>query len=191
MDTVDRDNVQNARVDHAETQSADDLMPLIYEQLSRLAASYLRREQSDQMLEPAMLVNEVYLRLAPNPPGAWKNREHFFAVAAKAMRTVLIDHARQRRSLKRGFGRAQVSLELVTNTGPRDVDIREVDEAIEALAKVNKRGSRIVELRYFAGLTQEQVARVLGVSRKTVVKDWAVAREWLAEALAETDATDH
>ncbi len=165
--------------------STDGLVGQVYEQLRALASGYLRRESPDPMLEPAVLVNEAYLRLA-SEPGPWQSREHFFAVAATAMRKVLIDHARRRRALKRGFGRAGMSIELVTVTGPREVDIREVDEALTALAKVSERAVRIVELRFFAGLTNDQVADVLGVSRKTVVQDWSFARRWLAVELSET-----
>ncbi len=171
------------------TASADALMPLVYNHLRALAACYLKREAVDYMLEPAVLVNEAYLRLAGQPPGSFNSKEHFLAVAAGAMRKILIDHARQRRALKRGFGHARVSLELVVRSGPREIDIREVDEALNTLAKINERASRIVELRFFAGLSHDGVARVLGVSRKTVVKDWTFARRWLAVALAEPSET--
>lgn len=160
-------------------------MPLVYDQLRGLAASYLRRDTQEPMLEPALLVNEAYLRLASHPPGSFKSKEHFLAVAAIAMRKILIDHARRRHALKRGYGRARVSLELVTKSGPREIDICEVDDALNALAAINERASRGVELRFFAGLTHDDVARVLGVSRKTVVNDWIEARKWLAEELAE------
>lgn len=160
-------------------------MPAVYNQLRDLAAGYLRRDSADNMLEPAVLVNEAYLRLADRPAGTWKDRDHFLAVAAMAMRKVLIDHARRRRAIKRGFGQDRVSLELATATGPREIDILEVDEALTALARVNERGCRVIEFRFFAGLTNEQIAGVLGVSRKTVVQDWTEARRWLAEALAE------
>lgn len=165
--------------------SANELIPLVYDQLRNLAASYLRNDTAEPMLEPAVLVNEAYLRLADQPPGSWNDKEHFMAVAAIAMRKILIDHARRRCALKRGFGRARVSLELVTRSGPREIDILEVDDAINALGEINQRASRGVELRFFAGLTHDEVARVLGVSRKTVVCDWIEARNWLAEQLAE------
>ncbi len=163
--------------------SADDLIPLVYDQLRSLAASYLGRDSADLILEPSVLVNEAYLRLVARPPGSWESTNHFFAVAASAMRRILIDHARQRRALKRGFGHAKVSLELISGDLTREVDIREVDDALNALAAVNPRASRIVELRFFAGLTHDQAARVLGVSRKTVVADWIEARDWLARVL--------
>jgi RNA polymerase sigma factor (TIGR02999 family) len=165
------------------------LMPLVYEQLRALATGYLKREVAEPMLEPAVLVNEAYLRLAAHPARSWKSKEHFMAVAAMAMRKVLIDEARRRCALKRGHGRSRVSLELVTKTGPRDIDIREVDDALNTLAGINERASRGVELRFFAGLTHDEIARVLGVSRKTVVNDWMQARSWLAEELAEKPAS--
>jgi RNA polymerase sigma factor (TIGR02999 family) len=164
--------------------TADDLMPLVYEQLRTLAASYLKRERSDQMLEPSALVHETYLRLSRNPPPQWTSPNHFFAVAASAMRKVLIDHARRRRALKRGFGQARVSFELVTASGQREVEMQELDEALARLAEIDERAERGVELRFFAGLTHDQVATVLGVSRKTVVNDWLRARAWLADALS-------
>lgn len=165
--------------------STDDLMRLVYEQLRGLAGSYLKRERPDQMLEPSVLVHETYLRLVKNPPANWTGADHFFAVAASAMRKVLIDHARRRRALKRGFGHARVSFDLVTATGPKQVHMEELDEALRALAGKNERAERVVELRFFAGLTNEDVAKVLGVSRKTVVNDWAFARHFLARALSD------
>ncbi|MHC4948843.1 MAG: ECF-type sigma factor [Planctomycetota bacterium] len=166
-------------------ESADDLMPVVYEKLREIAAGYLRHEVDDQILEPNVLVNETYLRLAANPPRAWNGTDEFLRVAATAMRKVLIDHARRRRALKRGFGRSHVSLELVTASGPRDVDIRVLDEALTTLARVDERASQVVELRFFGGLTHDEAARVLGVSRKTVVHAWLRARDWLAEELAD------
>jgi len=160
-------------------------MPLVYDQLRGLAAAYLRNDGSEPLLEPAVLVNEAYLRLATLPAGSWNGKEHFLAVAAIAMRKILIDHARRRRALKRGYGRSKVSLELVTRTGLREVDICELDDALNGLALVNQRASRGVELRFFAGMTHDEVATALGVSRKTVVADWAEARAWLAEELAD------
>jgi RNA polymerase sigma factor (TIGR02999 family) len=168
--------------------TTDTLITEVYEQLRRLAGAYLKRDASEPMLEPAVLVNEAYLRLAGQPPDKWKNKEHFLAVAAMAMRKVLIDCARRRHTLKRGYGRSRVSLELVTRTGPREVDILEVDNALRGLAAINERASCAVVLRFFAGLTHEQIASVQAVSRKTVVSDWSQARNWLADALAERPA---
>lgn len=165
--------------------STDALLPLVYDQLRALAGSYLKHERGDNMLEPGALVHETYLRLIENPPEAWNGTGHFFAVAACAMRKVLIDHARRRRALKRGFGHARVSLDFVTSAGTREVEFEELDVILDRLAAVDERACRVVELRFFTGLTNEQVAQVLGVSRKTVVQDWGRAREWLAKELGD------
>lgn len=164
-------------------KSADALLTLVYERLHALAGSYLKRERPDNMLEPGMLVHETYLRLIENPPAEWNGTGHFFAVAASAMRKVLIDHARRRRALKRGFGHVRVSLEVVTDAGTREVEFRELDMLLHRLEEIDPRACRVVELRFFTGLTSEQVAQVLDVSRKTVVQDWARARAWLGRML--------
>ena len=119
--------------------TVNDLMPLVYDQLRDLAAAYLRRDAAEPMLEPALLVNEAYLRLAANPAGSWNSKEHFLAVAAIAMRKILIDQARRRHALKRGFGRSKVSLDLVTSSGPREIDILDVDDALKAFDRINSR----------------------------------------------------
>lgn len=167
--------------------STDALLPLVYDQLRALAGSYLKHERGDNMLEPGVLVHETYLRLIENPPEAWNGTGHFFAVAACAMRKVLIDHARRRRALKRGFGHARVSLDFVTSSGTREVEFQELEVILDRLGVVDERACRVVELRFFTGLTNEQVAQVLGVSRKTVVQDWSRAKEWLAKALTQDD----
>ena len=169
---------------HAGT--VDDLTIELYDELRSLAAKYLRRESRQLMLEPAALVHEAYLRLRRNPSYAWKNKPHFFGMAALAMRHVLVDHARQRRALKGELSGSRISLELVTSKGTRDVDIREVDDALVQLAKINERWSDSVVLRFFAGQTHDQVAKILGISRKTAVKDWAAARRWLSVALSDS-----
>ena len=168
-------------------EDVDDLMLVVYDQLRQLAAGYLHRETSQLLLEPAALVHEVYLRLASAPDLDCKNSMHFFAIAAVAMRRVLIDHARQRRALKRDLSGSRLSLDLVTTTGRRAVDILEVDDALHKLASLHPRWSRIIELRFFAGLSHDQVSSVLGVSRKTVVQDWGRARQWLAAELSAGD----
>lgn len=164
--------------------SADELMPIVYDQLRALAGSYIQRERHDLSLEPSMLVNETYLRMVKAPEHAWIDQNHFLAVAAVAMRRILVDHARKRRALKRGFGHARVSLDNVATTdGSRTVGIAEIDEALTKLEAEHPRQVRVVELRFFAGLSHEQIAIVLGVSRKTVVSDWGRARDFLAEEL--------
>jgi len=167
--------------------STDALLPLVYDQLRALAGSYLKHERGDNMLEPGALVHETYLRLIENPPESWNGTGHFFAVAACAMRKVLIDHARRRRALKRGFGHARVSLDFVTSSGTREVEFQELEVILERLSVADERACRVVELRFFTGLTNEQVAQVLGVSRKTVVQDWSRAKEWLAKALTQDE----
>lgn len=168
--------------------SSEELLTLVYEQLHALAGKYLKHEQVDPFLEPGVLVHEAYMRIAANPPPQWSGRDHFFAIAASVMRRVLIDYARKRRALKRGAGQARVSFEMVTAVGPKQFDMTELEEVIEKLRRVNERAARGVELRFFAGLTHDQVGSVLGISRKTVVADWAEAREFLAAQLV-PDAT--
>lgn len=172
-------------------KSADALLTLVYERLHALAGSYLKRERPDNMLEPGMLVHETYLRLIENPPAEWNGTGHFFAVAASAMRKVLIDHARRRRALKRGFGHVRVSLEVVTDAGTRELEFQELDVLLRRLEEIDERACRVVELKFFTGLTNEQVAQVLDVSRKTVVQDWARARQWLGRMLTGEDAPSH
>lgn len=171
--------------------STDALLPLVYDQLRALAGSYLKHERGDNMLEPGALVHETYLRLIENPPESWNGTGHFFAVAACAMRKVLIDHARRRRALKRGFGHARVSLDFVTSNGTREIEFQELDVILDRFAAIDERACRVVELRFFTGLTNEQVAQVLGVSRKTVVQDWGRAREWLAKELGDGTLHSH
>jgi len=171
--------------------STDALLPLVYDQLRALAGSYLKHERGDNMLEPGALVHETYLRLIENPPESWNGTGHFFAVAACAMRKVLIDHARRRRALKRGFGHARVSLDFVTSSGTREIEFQELDVILDRFAAIDERACRVVELRFFTGLTNEQVAQVLGVSRKTVVQDWGRAREWLAKELGDGTLHSH
>jgi RNA polymerase sigma-70 factor, ECF subfamily len=165
--------------------SADELVPIVYEQLRALAGSYLKREKIDISLEPGMLVNETYLRLRNSPEHSWVDQKHFLAVAAIAMRRVLVDHARKRRALKRGYGHARVGMDHVASEShERTVGITEIDEALRKLELEHPRQAKIVELRFFAGLNHEQISTVLDVSRKTVVADWGKAREWLANELA-------
>ncbi|MHC5022787.1 MAG: ECF-type sigma factor [Planctomycetota bacterium] len=167
------------------TGSTDHYIEMVHDELRRLAAAYLRGDSMNGMLEPAVLVNEAYLRLSIDPSRSWTGREQFLAIAAKAMRTVLIDHARRRCTLKRGYGRSRIALEVLTDSGPYEIDIRLIDRALEELARVHERAAHIVELRFFADLTNAQVSEVLGVSRKTVVQDWGRAREFLSHRLSE------
>jgi RNA polymerase sigma factor (TIGR02999 family) len=163
------------------------LFPLIYRTLHRLAVNFMRRERGEHTLEPTALIHETYLRLAGSGPDAWENRTHFFAVAAQIMRRVLVDHARARLAGKRGSGRRRVELDerfLFVEDDPGE--LLALDEALGRLAQLDERQARLVELRFFAGLTVEETAAILGVSPRTVKRDWAVARAWLHGEVSRT-----
>jgi RNA polymerase sigma-70 factor, ECF subfamily len=160
------------------------LIPLVYAELRRVAARYMRGEQPGHTLQATALVHEAYLRLAGQTEINWQNRAHFFGVAASLMRRILVDHARTRRAKKRGGSNQKVSLDvgtLVQSDPPRQV--LALDEALERLARRDPRQSRIVELRFFGGLSEEETAEVLGISTRTVKRDWRVARAWLYQQL--------
>jgi len=156
------------------------LMPEIVDDLRRMAESYLRREGPGQTLQPTALVNEVYLRLVGRRTVRWQNRAHFFAFTAEMMRRILVDTARRKRAEKRGGGGVKVSLEAILHLPQKDdPDLIAVDEALEALAKVDPRQARIIELRFFAGLELTEVAEVLGISLATVKRELRTAKLWL------------
>lgn len=157
------------------------LLPLVYGELRRRAARYLRRERPGHTLEPTALVHEAYLRLVGNH-GPWRNRSQFFGVASNLMRRVLVDHARRRRAAKRLV--VQVALDPeVAPAAEREVDLVRLDEALSELSILDARQGRVVELRYFGGLTLDEVAEILGVSVATVKRDWTLARAWLFDRL--------
>lgn len=165
-------------------RAADELVPLIYDQLRELAARYLARERPGHTLQPTALVNEVYLRLARDDEIGWRGRAQFLALAARQIRKILIDHARQRDAAKRGGNLNRVTLhDAAAPTDASEVDMLALDDAMERLAARSERQARVVELRYFGGLTVEESAEVLGVSPATVKDDWAVARAWLRREL--------
>jgi RNA polymerase sigma factor (TIGR02999 family) len=162
----------------------DALMPLVYDELRRLARSHMRRERPGNTLQTSALINEAYLRLVDQKEARWQNRAHFFGVAAQMMRRILVDHARARRYQKRGGGARRVSLdEALVVSDERAREVVALDEALEALAAVDARKSRLVELRFFGGLSIEEAAEVLGVSPGTVMRDWTLAKAWLRRAL--------
>jgi RNA polymerase sigma-70 factor (ECF subfamily) len=162
----------------------DRLMPLVYEELRRLARSYMRRQRPDHTLQTTALVNEAYLRLIDSSRVSWQNRAHFFAVSAMVMRRVLVDLARARRSEKRGGEAIVVSIDEALDAVPdRAAEIVALDEALNTLAGLSPRQARVVELRYFGGLTEEEVAEVLQTSERTVRRDWTLARAWLKREL--------
>lgn len=163
--------------DHA---ALDKLTPLIYDELRRIAHKYVRYERTGNTLQTTELVNEAYTRLLEKKTFAWQNRSHFFSVVAQVMRHILIDHARRRHYAKHGGGAPHVSLENVTlMTQQRAADLVALDEALLELNKIDQRKSRVVELRYFGGLSLEETAEVLDVSVMTVRRDWRAAKAWL------------
>jgi len=160
------------------------LVTLVYDELHRLAVHHMRRERKEHSLQPTALVHEAYLRLVTQRPKSWKNRAHFFAVAAMLMRQILVDHARRRLAVKRGTGKANVSLDdpatgLASQLAldpDQCEDLVALDEALTTLSKVNPRQSRIIELRFFSGMSTQEIAEVLGISERTVEREAAAAQ---------------
>jgi RNA polymerase sigma factor (TIGR02999 family) len=161
-------------------EALNRLIPLVHQELKRLARHYMRRERAGHTLQTSALVNEAYIQLIDYKRVQWKDRSHFLAVAAQVMRRILIDYARSRQSLKRGAGARKVSLdEAATLADERAAEMIALDEALTSLAKLDPRKSRIVELRYFGGLEIEETAQVIGISPATVKREWNSARLWL------------
>ena len=162
----------------------DALLPLVYDELRRLAAAYLRRERPGQTLQPTALVHEAYLRLLKDKPGRWQNRAHFCAIAAHSMRQILIERARARGALKRGGVQARVTLDdsLLPTQSP-GIDLLALDDALQRLDAIDPEQARLVELRFFGGLTIEETAEAMDISAATVKRHWTVARAWLAREL--------
>ena len=173
------------RLSEGHQSAAAELLPLVYGELRRLAASWFGREPAGQTLQPTALVHEAYIKLVGGSGSEWNDRNHFFAVAAKAIRQVLIDHARARKTAKRGEGMRRVSIEEAeaSPSERRALDVLALDEALLKLAEMDPRKSQIVEMRLFGGLTGEAIAAALGVSRTTVDSDWQIARAWLRTQL--------
>jgi RNA polymerase sigma factor (TIGR02999 family) len=165
-------------------EALEALMPLVYEELRRLAHHYLRQERSDHTLQSTALVHEAYLRLARQDPPQWQNRAHFFGIAARIMRQILVEYARGRGAAKRGGNTCRLTLdEAVALPQQTDVDVVALDKALNDLSELDAQQSRIVELRFFAGLTIEDTSEVLGISPATVKRDWVTARAWLYRAM--------
>lgn len=161
-------------------KALDALLPLIYEELRRLAHFHLQKERQDHTLQSAALVHEAYLRLIGLNPPQWESRTHFFAIASQLMRQILVDYARRHAAAKRGGGVYKLPLEEATvMSGQKDVDILLLDDALKGLAKIDPRQSRVVELRFFAGLTLEEISDALEIAPATVQRDWTAARAWL------------
>jgi RNA polymerase sigma factor (TIGR02999 family) len=160
-------------------RAREDLIPLVYQELRKRAAAYLRRERRDHTLQPTALVNEAYLRLMRQQRVTWINRAQFFGVAAEAMRRILVDHARARQAAKRPGGIRMTLDEGLRSVAPIDCEVLVVDSTLRELAAIDERQARIVELKYFAGLSEDEVAAVLSLSRTTITREWQSARAWL------------
>ena len=167
----------------------DQLMTLVYEELHWLAHQYMKRERPGHTLQTSALVNEAFVKLVDQRDVHWQNRAHFFGIAAQLMRRILVDHARSRQSAKRGGGRPVPLDEALTVSNERSTEVLALDEALNGLAVVDERKTRIVELRFFAGLSIEETAGVLAVSPGTVMRDWTLAKAWLRREMS-TGASD-
>lgn len=170
-------------------EAAAKLMPLVYEELRRLARNYLRRERADHTLQATALVHEAYLRLVDEKNITWQNRAHFYGIAARLMRRILVDHARVHNAAKRGGLDQKLSLEearALPAAGATDLVV--LDGALQSLAKTYPRKSEVVELKFFGGLEAKEIAEVLHVSEKTVLRDWSFAKLWLCRELSNTAA---
>lgn len=175
-----------ADLESGDGTAAARLLPLVYDQLRAVADSFFRRQPFDHTLQPTALVHEAYLRLINQKDAKWGSRAHFFAVASKAMRQILINHAERRAAAKRGGDRQKLALSEDLIAAPqRDIDLLALDEALTKLSALSERMGRVVELRFFGGLTVEEVAHVLDVSTRTVEGDWKTARAWLSRELSE------
>jgi RNA polymerase sigma factor (TIGR02999 family) len=168
----------------------DSLMPLVYEELRALARHYLRMERPDHTLQSTALVHEAFVRLVGQKPPEWKNRKHFYGVAARLMRQILVDHARSHRAAKRGGGALKLGLtEGIAGKENKGVDILALDASLNRLAQLNSQQSQIVELRFFSGLSIEDTSEVLGISPATVKRSWTTARAWLFREMSRSAAS--
>ena len=167
----------------------ETLMPLVYNELRTLARYYMRQERSDHTLQSTALVHEAYVRLVGHDPPALESRSQFFGIAAHLMRQILVEHARARRAAKRGGGATLVALEQVQEppSPASGLDVLQLDDALNELAKLDERQSRIVELRYFTGLSIDETAQVMAISAATVSREWTTARAWLHREISRRD----
>lgn len=169
---------------NGESKALDELMPLVHRELKRIARNFMRRQNAGHTLQTTALVNEAYVRLIDSDKVNWQDRSHFFAISAQLMRRVLVDAARRRNSAKRGGERVQVTLaDDVKTAKANQADVVAIDDALKRLAKLNQRQCQIVELRYFGGLTEDEIAETLNISSRTVRRDWNLARAWLYREL--------
>ena len=172
------------RWNQGDEEALDQLMPLVYDELHRLAGAYLRREHREHTLQPTALINEAYLKLIQQHNTRWQNRAQFYGVAAQLMRRILVDHARSHYATKRGGDRINVSLKNIGAFGEQpDADLLALHDVLNRLAEIDPDQSRIVELRFFGGLTIEETAEVMHVSHSTVEREWKIAKAWLKREL--------
>ena len=169
---------------NGDRQALEKLTPLVYDELRRLAGRYLRNERPGHTLQSTALVHEAYMKLVGQTSVRWQNRAHFFGIAAQMIRRILVDYARGRRAGKRGSGAEKLSLdEAIALPGSPDLDLIALDDALDGLAKMDRRQSRLVELRFFAGLTLEETAEVMQMSIATAKRDWVSAKAWLSREI--------
>lgn len=166
-------------------EALDELLPLVYEELHKQAKRYLRKERQDHTLQTTALIHEAYIKLIDQKNVDWQNRTHFFAIAAQMMRRILVDHARTKHREKRGGDDVKLPLEeaMLVLADEKDVDLLALDEALNRLEKIDEQQTRVVELRYFSGLSLEETAEALRISRATAARDWAIAKAWLYREL--------
>ena len=187
---MDSGDVTQLLVDYSngKREALDVLTPLVYGELRNLAARYLRRARSDHTLQSTALVHEAYLRLIDQNQVRWQNRAHFFGVAAQMIRRILVDHARTKHAQKRGGNAQKLSLdEAIGLPEQRDLDIIALDDALKLLAELDAQQSKVIELRFFGGLSIEETAEALGISPATVKREWVTARAWLLRQLSRTE----
>jgi RNA polymerase sigma factor (TIGR02999 family) len=173
-----------AGIQGSNADALGQVLPLVYEELHALAERVLRGERADHTLQPTALINEAYLRLADQSGGKWQTRSHFVAVAATMMRRILVDHARAHTAQKRGGGQTRIELnEALAEGDEKSVDLEALDEALAELSRLDERQGRIVEMRYFGGLSVEETAGLLGISPATVKREWSSAKAWMKRRL--------
>ena len=172
------------QINKGDSSAPEELLPLVYDELRKVAGGYLKNERPDHTLQATALVHEAYLRLVDWQNTSWQNRAHFFAVAAQIMRNILVDHARKKKAEIHGGNLQKLALdEAISFSQEKEVDLVDLDDALQELAKLDERQSKIVELRFFAGLTIEETAHAIGVSTMTVSREWNFAKAWLYRRL--------
>lgn len=178
------------RAAEGEREATDQLIELVYDEFREMAAGYLRREPSELTLQPTALVHEAFLRLIHQTSVDWKGRTHFLAIGAKAMRRVLVDHARKRQRVKRGGERKRITFDEQMFLSPdHDDDLLEVEDLLVELKEIDPRQAKIIELRFFGGMTSAETADYLGISKSTADREWRIVRAWLRQQLSEDDGT--